>query len=409
MIKFIDLFCGAGGFAKGFEMTGKFKCIGGIDNKPSAIKTHKHNFKDSISICDDIRKVPPQDFEKLLNGQIVDLIIGGPPCPTFSTIGHAKIQSVYQHHDEMDITNDPRNDLFLDFFNYVDYFRPKMFVMENVPQFLTKYKGATLNTVKEIIKRDLPEYELVKEVKVLNSVNYGVPQNRRRMILVGYLKGMDFKYPEITHWYNEGKFNINPNDTEIDTEKLEKHVTVKNAISDLPKITDNWRVSEVEYSKHKKLDSYQELMRKNSGKTVKNNICRLTNERAKKVFSHMHQGCIYMDLPPEVRKILPFREDIFKDRLKRLVEKNPSWTVLAHIGMDGYMYIHPTEDRTLSVREAARIQSFPDDFEFIGNQQETYIQVGNAVPTLMAMKIAESVLKSFNNLNEVSKNEIHRR
>ena len=112
----------------------------------------------------------------------------------------------------------------------------------------------------------------------------------------------------------------------------------------------------------------------------------------------MHQGCIYMDLPPDIRKILPFREDIFKDRLKRLVEANPSWTVLAHIGMDGYMYIHPTEDRTLSVREAARIQSFPDDFEFIGNQQETYMQVGNAVPAIMAMKIAESVYESFDKL-----------
>lgn len=398
-INFIDLFCGAGGFAKGFEMTGKFRCIGGIDNKVSAIQTHKHNFKDSISICEDIRNVPPKDFEKLLKGQKVDLIIGGPPCPTFSTIGHAKIQSVYKSHEHKDITNDPRNDLFLDFFSYVDYFRPKMFVMENVPQFLTKYNGATFNAVKELVKRDLPEYDLVKEVKVLNAVNYGVPQNRRRMILVGYLKGMDFKYPDITHWFADGKSNINPNNAEISPNKLKKHITVKSAISDLPNITDNWRVSEVEYSKHKGLDSYQKLMRQNTSKTVKNNICRLTNERAKIVFSHMHQGCIYMDLPPEIRKILPFREDIFKDRLKRLVEDNPSWTVLAHIGMDGYMYIHPTENRTLSVREAARIQSFPDDFEFIGNQQETYVQVGNAVPALMAMKIAESVFQSFDNLS----------
>jgi len=396
-INFIDLFCGAGGFAKGFEMTGKFKCIGGIDNKISAIETHKYNFKDSISICDDIRKVPPEDFEKLLKGQKVDLIIGGPPCPTFSTIGHAKIQSVYKSHDDKDIANDPRNDLFLDFFSYVYHFQPKMFVMENVPQFLTKYNGATFNAVKELVQRDLPEYDLVEEVKVLNAVNYGVPQNRRRMILVGYLKGMNFKYPDITHWFADCKSNINPNKTEISLDKLKKHVTVKSAISDLPEISDNWRISEVEYRKHTGLDSYQKLMRKNTSKTVKNNICRLTNERAKIVFSHMHQGCIYMDLPSNIRKILPFREDIFKDRLKRLVEDNPSWTVLAHIGMDGYMYIHPTENRTLSVREAARIQSFPDDFEFIGNQQETYVQVGNAVPPLMAMKIAESVFESFNN------------
>ena len=109
----------------------------------------------------------------------------------------------------------------------------------------------------------------------------------------------------------------------------------------------------------------------------------------------MKQGDIYMDLPKEIRQILPFREDIFKDRLKRLVLKNPSWTILAHIGMDGYMYIHPTELRTLSVREAARIQSFTDDFVFIGNQQETYMQVGNAVPPIMAKSIAESVYKGL--------------
>ena len=102
-----------------------------------------------------------------------------------------------------------------------------------------------------------------------------------------------------------------------------------------------------------------------------------------------------MDLPKEVRQILPFREDIFKDRLKRLVLNKPSWTILAHIGMDGYMYIHPTQLRTLSVREAARIQSFPDHFIFVGNQMETYMQVGNAVPPIMAQRIAESVVKSL--------------
>jgi DNA (cytosine-5)-methyltransferase 1 len=117
----------------------------------------------------------------------------------------------------------------------------------------------------------------------------------------------------------------------------------------------------------------------------------MSNDRAKRVFDHMKQGDIYMDLPKEVRQILPFREDIFKDRLKRLISDEPSWTVIAHIGMDGYMYIHPTECRTLSVREAARIQSFPDNFEFIGNQQETYVQVGNAVPPILAQAIAESV------------------
>lgn len=121
----------------------------------------------------------------------------------------------------------------------------------------------------------------------------------------------------------------------------------------------------------------------------------MSNDRAKKVFEYMNQGDIYIDLPKEIRNILPFREDIFKDRLKRLVNTNPSWTILAHIGMDGYMYIHPEELRTLSVREAARIQSFPDDFVFIGGQGQTYIQVGNAVPPLMSFAIAKNVKKAL--------------
>ena len=125
----------------------------------------------------------------------------------------------------------------------------------------------------------------------------------------------------------------------------------------------------------------------------------MSNERAKRVFPHMQQGGKYMDLPKEIRQILPFREDIFQDRLKRLVATKPSWTVIAHIGMDGYMYIHPTENRTLSVREAARLQSFPDSFEFVGNQQETYVQVGNAVPPLLGKAIGDSAMKYLISIN----------
>ena len=163
---FIDLFCGAGGFAKGFEMSKKFNCIGGIDNKKAAIETHKLNFENSVSVHADIRELPPQKFNELINGQQVDVIIGGPPCPTFSTIGHAKIQSVNKNKGDC-ITEDPRNILFMDYLEYVKYFKPKMFVMENVPQFLTKYKGATYKEVKRIIERDLPEYILLKRSKFL--------------------------------------------------------------------------------------------------------------------------------------------------------------------------------------------------------------------------------------------------
>lgn len=392
MYNFIDLFCGAGGFSKGLELAG-LSCIGGIDNVEAATKTHTLNHKNSRTVCDDIRKISPEKFASVIGTNKVDVIIGGPPCPTFSTIGDAKIRSVTKRPT----SEDPRNQLFLEYLKYIDYFRPEIFVIENVPNFMTKYNGEIFNTAIEIIesigkdKTDDAEgiYEVAKPTKVLNAVYYGVPQNRRRMFLVAHKKNIKkFEYPKVEFYYDQ---------EENEKKGLKHFVTIIEAFNDLPKITDNWRISEMEYSKYSDLNEYQKLMRKNNGRTVKNNICRMSNARAKKVFPHMKQGSIYMDLPEEIRKILPFREDIFKDRLKRLVENDVSWTVIAHIGMDGYMYIHPTENRTLSVREAARLQSFPDDFEFVGNQQETYVQVGNAVPPLLGRAIGKSILEYLNN------------
>ncbi len=396
MYEFIDLFCGAGGFSCGLEQAG-FKCIGGIELNETIAKTHALNHKNSKTIFGDIRDVPPEEFAKKIGKDHVDVIIGGPPCPTFSTIGDAKIRSV----TGKPTSEDPRNQLFLEYLKYVDYFRPEIFVIENVPNFITKYKGKIFNTAVEIIENIGKDddgngegiYVVEKPVQVLNAVYYGVPQNRRRMILVAHKKtGINFLYPKQTHYYDQ---------EDESAKKLKPFVTVGDALGDLPKITDNWRNSEEPYSKNKGLSEYQKLMRSNNkSKTVKNNICRMSNDRAKKVFPHMAQGSKYMDLPPEIRKILPFREDIFKDRLKRLMEDQPSWTVLAHIGMDGYMYIHPTENRTLSVREAARIQSFPDDFEFVGNQQDTYVQVGNAVPPILAKAVGKSVLEYLNKIEK---------
>lgn len=385
--KFIDLFCGAGGFSKGLEMAGS-ECIGGIELKKVISKTHQFNHKKSKTIFGDIREIPPEKFAEIIGTNHVDVIIGGPPCPTFSTIGDAKIRSV----TGKPTSEDPRNQVFLEYLKYVDYFRPDIFVIENVPNFITKYKGAIFNTAVEIIENIGKDddgngegiYEVEKPVQVVNAVYYGVSQTRRMMLVAHKKSGVKFLYPQPTHFYDQD---------DEDSKKLKPCTTVQDAIGDLPDITDNWRISEMPYSKNRGLTEFQKIMRASgNGKTVKNNICRMSNDRAKRVFPHMAQGSKYMDLPPEIRQILPFREDIFQDRLKRLVLKEPSWTVIAHIGMDGYMYIHPTENRTLSVREAARIQSFPDDFEFVGNQQETYVQVVNAVPPLLGKAIGESLM-----------------
>ncbi|MFW6312203.1 MAG: DNA cytosine methyltransferase [Nanoarchaeota archaeon] len=402
---FIDLFSGAGGFSYGFELEG-LNCVGGIEKDPRTVKTHKLNHPNSVTINADIRDIEPEEFDEEIGKKDVDIIIGGPPCPTFSNIGHAKIREV----NGGPVYDDPRNNLFVEFLRFVEYFKPEIFIIENVPTFMSKYKGKVYKTALEMIKKlDDGAYQVVTPVRVLNSVYYGVPQKRKRMFLVCYRKDAEFpfEYPDHTHYYNQkGESNTNLNlfdnkNNEDDNKKLKEYNTVGDAIGDLPDITDDWRINEVEYSKFDNLTEYQKLMRKNNpNKTVKNNICRMSNENAKKVFSHMDQGDIYMDVPKEIRDLLPFREDIFQDRLRRLMWDEPSWTILAHIGMDGYRYIHPTELRTLSVREAARIQSFPDEFEFIGNQQDTYVQVGNAVPVLLSKALAKSVKEFFQKNNK---------
>ena len=384
---FIDLFCGAGGLSLGFEKAG-FQCLAGIDNFEAAIKTHHYNFPKSLSICDNIKNINPKYLKDMI-GKDVDLIIGGPPCPTFSTIGHAKIQSLNR-----DVYEDDRNKLFVDFLKYVEFFQPKFFVMENVPNFITKYNGEVFNAALALIETMKGDYKVAKPVQILNAGEYGVPQLRKRMFLVGHKPEYQFNYPQPTHFVEK---KSNQHKFFDDSLSLPKAINVFDAISDLPKITDNWRIDEVEYSKNDNLSNYQKLMREMTESTVRNNRCRMSNDRAKQVFKHMKQGSKYMDLAPEIRAILPFREDIFPDRLKRLVYKEPSWTVIAHIGMDGYMYIHPSENRTLSVREAARLQSFPDDFIFFGNMQNSYVQVGNAVPPLLAEKLGNEIRFSINN------------
>lgn len=372
----LDLFAGGGGFSSGFEKAG-YNIIGALELNKKYAETHDANFSESKTITGDIRDWTPQKFsiETGIKPKDVGVIIGGPPCQTFSSIGGAKLNSLKGNQ----VKKDPRNYLYENFYEYVEYFKPHLFVMENVPTMRTKYKGLLF---KNLIKR-IEEIGYTPFYDILNSVHYGVPQTRKRLFIVGMRsKTAKYSFPEKTHY--------SPNDNIKDG--LEEFITVKDAISDLPKIYDGIREHHLPYSK-KSIESRYLSMIRNGRNTVGNNICRMSNERAKKVFAHMKQGDIYMDLAPEVRKILPFREDIFHDRLKRLSNNLPSWTILAHIGMDGYMYIHPTETRTLSVREAARIQSFDDNFEFIGNMREQYIQVGNSVPPILAKAIAESLLK----------------
>lgn len=366
----IDLFCGAGGSSSGFKLAG-FNLVGALDVNKAAAKTHELNFPSCKTVVGDITKLSPAEFDDIIEHQHVDIVIGSPPCQTFSSLSQGKIRSLGK-----DIKHDIRNYFYKNYLDYVSYFKPKFFLMENVPGFMTKYKGEIFQDLLAYIEENLPDYNV--KHSILEAKEYSVPQARKRLFVCGYRKEYTFDFP------TENREFCNDKD----------YVTVGEALSDLPCIQDNWRLDKTPYTTEVK-NLYQSIMRQGQTNIVTNNICRVSNPQAKELFARLNPGERYTDLPKEKQDEISlfdnFDSSVIKGRCRKLPIDDIAWTVIAHIGMDGYEYIHPTEIRTLSVREAARLQSFTDDFIFVGNMREQYVQIGNAVPPLMSYAIAKKI------------------
>ena len=348
--KFIDLFCGAGGLSYGFEKAG-LKCLVGVDSFKNAIETFKLNHKNSLGIDADIRKISIKDFKKKIKNQKIHIICGGPPCQGFSTIGPGDAE-------------DSRNHLFLEFVRFVKELKPNIIVLENVTGLLAK---KNINTLKSIFKC-FEKLGYYLDVKVLSSNHYGVPQIRRRVILIGNRMKIQNLYPN-KEFYDVGKIDL----------KLKKYRTVEWAFKNLMK------------KKGKLLNHNLELAK------IKSN---LETQR----ISHVPEGK-YIRYEKDEKKYLPKKlwfdhdwntigEKRFREaRYYRLDRKKPSPTILT----GGRMYYHPTENRFLTTREAASLQSFPGDFEFVGSNTSQWTQIGNAVPPIMAEAIGKSILKMLKN------------
>lgn len=337
-LKVLDLFCGAGGLSLGFQMAG-FNIIGGIEWDKAAMETHKNNFKSKFEFCGDIKNVNDDVINKEFKD--VDVIIGGPPCQGFSCAN--------RHEKE---ENDPRNKLFFEYLRFVKILKPKAFLIENVQQILSKEKGYAKNRILEITQ----ELGYRVDVEVLLASDYGVPQDRRRAVFVGIrndiVKQFDFR-------------NI---------KKVRNKVSVYDAIGDICYPERNITNPFLRYVK----DTTEEL---------KNHTPKYPNEKVQKRMRHVPQGGNWRDVPTELWDTQ--RTNRHSSAYKRLDFSLPSITIDT-----GHMnYFHPTLDRIPTVRESARLQSFPDSFIFYGNQGEQYRQVGNAVPPLMAKAIAIEILK----------------
>ena len=251
----IDLFCGAGGSSSGFRLAG-FNLIGAFDVNTAAAKTHELNFRGCKTVVGDITKVTPEKFDEMIGHKRVDIVIGSPPCQTFSSLSHGKIKSLGK-----DISHDIRNYFYKNYLDYIYYFKPKAFLMENVPGFMTKYKGNIFEDFLKYVKENLPEYE-VKHT-ILDAKEFSVPQSRKRLFVCGYRKEYTFDFPSGNKEFCDGK----------------SFVSVIDALSDLPYIADDWRLDKVPYALPAK-NSYQKMMRV-SQSIVANNICRISNPQAK--------------------------------------------------------------------------------------------------------------------------------
>ena len=346
-MKCIDLFCGAGGLSLGFENNG-YEICKAIDFNEAAINSYNHNLKYKCGEVMDLTSLDPNYFSQY--GKI-DVIIGGPPCQGFSTAGQRK-------------PDDVRNKLYEEYFKILEKVSPSFFVIENVVGILTYGKGAVKNDI--FARADKLGYKIFSDI--LDAVDYGVPQHRRRVIFLGIKKSIveqkgEFHFPK-------------PYLTE------DKYITIEEAISDLPEYIPANQPKEIDYQKAP-LNEYQKLMRNGATKITNHNFTNHSDE-TRRTIKLVPEGGSIQDLSPEQKGNRNYHA-----LLRKMDHSKPSLT----IDTGHRTYFHYNEPRIPSIREEARLQSFPDTYEFLGSKVEQYKQVGNAVPPILAGVIAKTILE----------------
>ena len=409
---FIDLFAGAGGLSEGFMQAG-FTPVAHVEMNAYAAQTletrtayfylkeqnrldiYYDYIKGNIPRDEFLRHIPdnqlksvfcetmsddslPGIFEKIdeiltVSGTTnVDVIIGGPPCQAYSLVGRAQ-----SSHMETPMANDPRNDLYKLYAKFLQKYQPKMFVFENVMGIKSANGGATWKNVQEALRAVGYEIDFHEQ----NSKNFGVLQNRRRMIIVGWLKNSGLSYPTFA------------------TKSVA--ATVNDILADLPAIFPGQSAA------HYRTDKPSQYLIDTGIRTegdILSHHCARTNKprdieiykKAIELWNDGHQRLNYNDLPDELKTHK--NRVSFLDRFKVVEgDEHCCHTMLAHISKDGHYFIHPdlAQHRSITVREAARIQSFPDSYFFEGPRTAQFTQIGNAVPPLMAKGIAEGILQEL--------------
>ena len=345
----LDLFSGCGGISLGFKLAG-FNISGGVDIDPDSIKTFQKNFPKSKAVCESLLEYSDDKILEDFGDKEIDVIVGGPPCQGFSSANRWNKEN-----------EDPRNKLFFEYLRFVELLKPKAVVIENVRGILTRDKGFAKDRIEKLLRG----LGYTVDCKVLNASDYGVPQNRLRAFFVA-----------IRDDYNET--------FDFDNLSTEPKVTVKEAIGELYDLDKNPKNKLIAKPQNK----YLKYLRKENQEIHNHEIkypAQLTQER----ISHVPQGGNWADIPTE---LFPNnRSNRHSSAFKRLDEQACSVTI--DTGNAHSNYFHPLYNRIPTVREAARIQSFKDNFILEGSRTSQYRQVGNAVPPLLAKAVADELLK----------------
>jgi DNA (cytosine-5)-methyltransferase 1 len=453
----VDLFCGAGGFALGFQAAG-CRILAAVDADAQAARTFRRNFRQLQP--DDPPRVlgdeedgnldrPEIDLDSLIGDSRPDIVIGGPPCQAFSRMGRAKLNSL----SDEGFRGDPRNVLYRRFLAAVERWQPRAVVMENVPGMLTV--GGV--NYADLVCREMAATGYRTGYALLNSVWYGVPQFRERLFFIGIRKDLGVRpvaprteyQADLPEGYNRPLRSIPPTlpfggDWDLELDQLDvpasspefAAVTVREAMDDLPALTDHLTEKRRPRGEFRRRLLYRsgptsrfaELMRTWPGlgpaEAVEDHAIRRT-PRDYETFRRMKPGDRFPEALAiarslrdetlerlradgeapdpgtpewddfEARFVPPYDEHDFPDKWRKLIPDRPSWTVPAHLAKDSYSHIHydDAQARMISIREAARLQSFPDAFLFSGNMGDCFRQIGNAVPPLLARAVAEAVLQ----------------
>jgi DNA (cytosine-5)-methyltransferase 1 len=364
----IDLFCGAGGLSLGLRDAG-FSLLVGADADPWAVETHSANLG-GLGYVGDLSD--PKELLEQLDGwgiEHVELVAGGVPCQPFSRAGQSKLRELIRSGDRH--VQDPRASLWRSFMQVVERLTPDAVLVENVPELPSWDDGAVFSGFLET----LAELGYVVDARILDCYRYGVPQHRSRLILAAFRGGRSMAWPKPT----------------------DEIVSLRDAIGDLPPVPGGQRSERLPYRPRPRGGSaFQHRMRREVRPEdrgwINDHITRSVRADDWEAYRGLEPGQTYADMPAHLQR---YRTDIFTDKYKRLSWDELSRTITAHIAKDGYWYIHPEQHRTLSIREAARVQTFPDSFRFAGQPSHRFSQIGNAVPPALGEAVGLATIRSM--------------